>query len=119
MNIYRIGKSGCEISIDHCRNACKNKTFSIQVTENFPGNGYENGIKENAMLEYRLKPEDYWMKTHNTLYPLGLNEWTKSMYKNSLMGKLFPLLPRYGDYFIGKGTRSIITNHDLSSDIDF
>ena len=74
MNIYRIGKSGCEISIDHCRNACKNKTFSIQVTENFPRNGYENGIKENAMLEYRLKPEDYWMKTHNTLYPLGLNE---------------------------------------------
>ena len=50
MNIHRIGKPGCQISIDHYRNVCKSAAFSIQVIENLSGNGYENGIKENAML---------------------------------------------------------------------
>ena len=27
----------------------------IQMIERLPGNGYENGIKDNAMLEYRLQ----------------------------------------------------------------
>lgn len=43
--MHRRGKSGCEISIDH-------------YTENVTGNGYENGIKDNPMLEYRLQRKD-------------------------------------------------------------
>ena len=54
MNIYRTGKSGSEISINHCRYASKNSRFSIQVTEKLPGNGLENGVKSNVTLEYRL-----------------------------------------------------------------
>ena len=45
------------------KNVCKNATFSIQVTEKLPSNGYENGIKDNTMLEYRLQYEDSLMKT--------------------------------------------------------
>ena len=101
-NIHRRGKSGGEISIDYYRNVCKNKSFSIQITEKLPGNGYENGIKDNAII-----------------YRFGLNERTKFMNKNSLMGKLFPSLPRYGDCFIDKRTWSKITNRDLSFDIEF
>ena len=66
MNIHRREKSGCEISIDQYRNVCKNTTFSIQVIEKLPGNGYKNGIKDNNILEYRYKREDYWMKTFCT-----------------------------------------------------
>ena len=78
MSIHRRGKSGCEISIDHYRNVCKNATFSIQVIENW--------IKDNAMLEHQLQPEDYRMKTLYTVYPYGLNQRTKFMKKDSLIG---------------------------------
>ena len=80
MNIHRRGKSKC----------CKNATFSIQVIEKFPRNGYENGIKDNAMLKYRLQREDYWMKTLRNVYPFELNERTKFMNEDSLIGRLFP-----------------------------
>ena len=36
----------------------ENVTFSIQVIEKLPGNGYENGIKDNPMLQYRLQRKD-------------------------------------------------------------
>ena len=42
MNIHRRGKLGCETSVYHYRNRCKNTTFSIQVIEKLPGNVYEN-----------------------------------------------------------------------------
>ena len=51
------------ILIINYKNVCKNATFSIQLTEKLPGNGYENGIKDNTMLEYRLQHEDSLMKT--------------------------------------------------------
>ena len=38
---------------------CKNATFSIQVVTKLPRNNYENGIKDNDMLKYRLQREDY------------------------------------------------------------
>ena len=51
MNIHRRGKSGCAVSIDYCRNVCKNATFSIQINEKLPGNGYKSGTKANNMFE--------------------------------------------------------------------
>ena len=51
--------------------------FQSESFENLLGNGYKNGIKDNAMLEYRLQPEDYWKKTLRTVYPYGLNERTR------------------------------------------
>ena len=38
------------------------------------------------------------------------------MNKDSLIGKLFLLLPRYCEHFIDSRTRYKITNHNLSSD---
>ena len=67
MYIQRRGKSGCEISIDHYRNLCKNATFLIQVIETLLGNDYEIRIKNIAMLEYRLQCEGYWIKTLRTV----------------------------------------------------
>lgn len=62
MNIHMRENSGCEVPIDHYKDVCKSATFSIKVIEKVLGNGYENRIKDNAMLEYRFQREDYWMK---------------------------------------------------------
>ena len=70
------------------------------------------------MLEYRLQHENYWVKTLRSVYSYGLNERTKFMNKVSPIGKLFPPLPRYGECFIDTRTRSKITNHGFSYDIE-
>ena len=62
MNINMRENSRCEVPIDHYNDVCKTVTFSIKVIEKVLGNGYENRIKDNAMLEYRFQREDYWMK---------------------------------------------------------
>ena len=93
MNIHRTGKTGCEVAIDHYKNVCPGATFSIQIVETLPGNGYSNGVVDSTMLEYRLQREDHWMKTLRTIYPYGLNERTKFMNKDFPVGKLFPSLP--------------------------
>ena len=59
------------------------------------------------------------MKTLHIVYPYGLNAKTKFMNKDSATEKLFPPLPRYAERFIDTRTRSKITTHDLSSDIEF
>ena len=55
MNINMRENSGCEVPIDHYKDVCKTATFSIKVIEKVLGNGYENRIKDNAMLEYRFQ----------------------------------------------------------------
>ena len=107
MNIHRRGKSGCEICINHFKNVCPGSTFTIQILEKLPGNGYINGIVDPEMLEYRLQREDYWIKTLRTVYPYGLNQRTKFMSLNKPIGKLFPALPRYGDRFINNRKRPV------------
>jgi hypothetical protein len=85
---------------------CSGATFSIQILESLPGNGYHNGVVDPAMLEYRLQREDHWMKTLRTVYPYGLNERTKFMNKDLPTGKLFPSLPRHGTKFIEQRIRT-------------
>ena len=79
MNIHRKGKSGCEVLIDHFSNVCPGSSFSIQILEKLPGNGYTNGVVDEQMRKYRLEREDYWIKTLRTVYPYGLNDRTKCM----------------------------------------
>ena len=69
MIIHKRRKSGCEISIDHYRNACEKAKFWTQFIETLPGNAYKDGIKDNDMLDYRLQSEAYWMKICPTLCP--------------------------------------------------
>ena len=104
--IYRKSKTGCEIAIDHFKNVCPGATFSIQILEVLPGNGYKNGKMDLEMLRYRLIREDYWIKTMRTVYPYGLNERTKSMNTSKPVGQLFPSLPRHGSKFKDQRTRS-------------
>ena len=106
MNIHRKAKVGCEIAIDHFKNVCPGATFSVQILENLPGNGYQNGKVDSKTLKYRLEREDHWMKTLRTVYPYGLNDRTKLMNNNLPIGKLFPSLPRHGTKFNGHHTRS-------------
>ena len=70
------------------------------------------------MLQYRLQREAYFMKTLRTVYLYGVNERTKFMNKDSPTGKHFPPLSRNGKRFINTRTRSKISNHDLSFDIE-
>ena len=106
MNTHRTSKSGCTTSINHYREVCPGSTFSIQIIENLPGNGYKNGVMDLDMLQYRLKREDHWMKTLRTVYPYGLNDKTKDMNKEVPVGKLFPSLPRYGPRYIDHRSRT-------------
>ena len=117
MNVYRKGKSGCEISINHYKNVCKNASFTIQILENLPGNGYKNGSKDLEMLEYRLQREDYWIKLLRTSYPYGLNERTKSMNKDLPVGKNFPPLARHGARYLDTRSRTKINTRLLSSNL--
>ena len=55
MNIHRKGKSSCEISINHYTNVCPNSSFSIQILEQLPGDGYKNGARDKAIYQYRLE----------------------------------------------------------------
>ena len=103
MNIHRTGKTGCSHCIEHFSNVCPGSTFTIQVIEKLPGNGYINGSIDATMREYRLKREDFWMKTLRTVYPYGLNEKTKFMSRNVPIGKLFPPLPRTGNRLLNNG----------------
>ena len=53
-------------------------------------------------------------------YPYCLNERTKFMNKDRgiPIRNLLPSLPLYGERFVDTRTRSKITNHNLSSDIE-
>ena len=99
MNIHRKGKTGCEVLIDHFTNVCARSSFSIQILEKLPGNGYKNGSIDAQMRKYRLEREDYWIKTLRTVYPYGLNDRAKSINSDIPVGKLFPPLPRHGNKF--------------------
>jgi len=112
MNIHRKAKTGCTLSINHYTNVCPGASFSIQILEKLPGNGYLNGIVDEKMREYRLEREDHWMKKLRTVYPYGLNERTKFMSQDVPVGKLFPALPRYGERFLVQRSRPNHNQHN-------
>ena len=70
------------------------------------------------MREYRLKREDFWMKTLRTVYPYGLNDRTKSMNSEIPIGKLFPPLPRHGIKYVDHRTRTHRNSTNSHSDLD-
>ena len=118
MNIHRRGKTGCEILIDHFSNVCPDATFSIDILEKLPGDGYKDGAIDDKMREYRLKREDFWMKTLRTVYPYGLNDRAKSINSNTPIGKLFPPLPRHGSKFVNQRSRTHRNSTPSHSDLN-
>ena len=118
MNIHRRGKTGCEILIDHFSNVCPDATFSIDILEKLPGDGYKDGAIDDKMREYRLKREDFWMKTLRTVYPYGLNDRAKSINSNIPIGKLFPPLPRHGNKFVNQRSRTHRNSTPSHSDLN-
>ena len=101
MNIHRTSKKGCEHFIEHFSTVCSGHSFTIQVIEKLPGNGYDElGDVCGDMLASRLEREDYWMKELRTIYPYGLCERTKKKsdtIESSSIGRLFHPLPRNGE----------------------
>ena len=118
MNVHRKGKTGCEILIDHFSNVCPRASFSIDILEKLPGNGYLNGSIDAEMRKYRLEREDYWIKTLRTVYPYGLNDRAKSVNSDIPVGKLFPPLPRHGHKFVDQRTRTHRNSTPSHSDLD-
>ena len=105
MNIHRTSKTGCTFMIEHFNNVCPGASFSIQILEKLPGDGYLNGAIDDEIRQLRLQREDYWMKTLRTIYPYGLNEKTKQMNREVPIGSLFPPLPRYGTKYLETRSR--------------
>ena len=118
MNIHRKGKSGCEILINHFSNVCPGKNFCIDILEKLPGDGYKDGTIDDKMRDYRLKREDFWMKTLRTVYPYGLNDRAKSINSDTPIGKLFPPLPRHGNKYVDQRSRSHRNSTPSHSDLD-
>ena len=108
MNIHRRGKSGCEISINHYKNVCPGSSFTIQIIEVLPGNGYKNGAFDIDMNKYRKEREEYWIKTLRTVYPYGLCEkiTRKGIAEDAPIGRLYPPLSRHGERLSGLDTRT-------------
>ena len=109
INIHRRGKSGCEVLINHFTNVCPNSSFTIQILEVLPGNGYKNGALDLEMMAHRKDREDFWMKRMRTIYPYGLCDKYKKdklVPVDAPIGKLFPPLPRYGERTPGLNTRT-------------
>ena len=122
INIHRKGKSGCEILINHFHNTCPNSSFTIQILEVLPGNGYKNGSLDKEMTKIRKDREDYWMKTLRTIYPYGLCDKYKrepQVSDDAPKGKLFPHLPRYGERLGGLDTRTRNGSRNLNYYTDF
>ena len=121
MNIHRTSKSGCTLFIEHYSNVCPGATFSIQILEKLPGNGYRDGAIDEEMRTKRLEREDYWMKILRTVYPYGLNDKVKSNGKrnsaseNMPVGKYFMALPRHGSRFINTRSRQKHVENDISN----
>ena len=67
-------------------------------------------------MQYRLQPEDYWMKTVRVACTYGLHEKTDFM--NRSVGKLFLPLSRCGKRATETRRRSKISNRDLSSNTE-
>ena len=118
MNIHRKGKSGCEILIDHFSNVCPDASFSIDILEKLPGDGYKDGTIDDKMRDYRLEREDFWMKTLRTVYPYGLNDRAKSINSEIPIGKLFPPLPRHGNKYVDHRSRTHRNSTPSHSDLD-
>ena len=78
--------------------------YAPDVIEKLTEDGYKNEIKRNHMLQYQLKYENYWIKDLVIVYLYGLNDNTKFMNKCILIGRLFPLLARYGEHYIKNTT---------------
>ena len=109
MDIHRKGKSGCEVLINHFTNVCPNSSFSIQILEVLPGDGYKDGALDLEMASHRKDREDFWMKTIRVIYPYGLcDQYKKEKHvpPDAPIGKLFPPLPRYGKRTSGLDTRT-------------
>ena len=84
------------------RKRTKRVRYCLEVVEKLRENAYENGMKDNFMLEQHLHHEDYWMKTPCNVHTYTLNERTKLMSKDSPTVRLSPLLPRYGEHIFYK-----------------
>ena len=118
MNIHRTSKTGCTIFINHFSNVCKEASFSVQILEKLPGNGYKNDRVDEEMRAQRLEKEDYWMKALRTVYPYGLNEHTKFMNEDVPVGRLFYPLPRHGTCYTNERTRIRRSDTPSHSDLN-
>ena len=102
MNGHRTSKVGCQHILDH-KDIFIDHSYSYQVLEKLPGNGYDiYGHPDVKMRELRKSKEDSWIKTLRTLYPYGLNEKlggtiTDSTTVDTATGRIFPRLLRIGD----------------------
>ena len=70
INLHRKAKYGCKYVIKHFKDVCIGASFPVQISEVFPGTGYNNKLCP-AKCETRLDREDYWIETLQTFHPCG------------------------------------------------
>ena len=59
----------------HLNTSCKTYSYSYQIIEKFPGNGYKSdGSIDMEMLKIRKDKEDEWIKKLRVIFPYGLCE---------------------------------------------
>ena len=67
----------------HLETSCKNYSYSYQIIENLPGNGYKSdGSIDVEMSKVRKDREDTWIRKMRTLFPYGLCEKVRNKVNN-------------------------------------
>ena len=67
----------------HLETSCKNYSYSYQIIENLPGNGYKSdGSIDVEMSKVRKDKEDIWIRKMRTLFPYGLCEKARNKVNN-------------------------------------
>ena len=59
----------------HLNTSCKSYSYSYQIIEKFPGNGYKvDGSIDEEMSKIRKDKEDEWIRKMRVIFPYGLCE---------------------------------------------
>ena len=95
------------LSDDFSSGLCKDAGYSVQIIENWRGNGRtDRGAVDLGLAVLRRKRETEWILKLRTVYPYGLNDRVDSFDQDNhagrlnckigedMVGKLFPKLPR-------------------------
>ena len=96
--------AGCKRIVEHwTKGKCKDSHFTVQIIENWKGDGRNKGKIDLPLGVERRKRETFWMLKLRTVYPYGLNdkigdEYRKVASEIESIGKQFDKVDRKSKY---------------------
>ena len=82
------------LNLDYFKDVCVGASFSVQITEVFPGIGYQNSKVCPVKHKTRSDSEDFLTESLQSSYTYGLNERKRKADPNLPAGCSLPPIPR-------------------------